>query len=89
MVFNASPLKSSFIAASMIGFLLSVFWLPGADERWNVNFDSATWSFAFAIVFFLMFVAGVISMIRAPPEPQVKDYFTSKKDVLKSKKKRR
>lgn len=89
MVFNASPLKSSFVAASMIGFLLSIFWLPGADERWNVKFDSATWSFAFAIVFFLMFVAGVISMLKAPPDSQVKEYFAPKRESFEPKKKKR
>jgi len=89
MAFKPSPLKSSFVAASIIGFLLSVFWLPGADERWNVKFDSQTWSFAFGIVFFLMFVAGVISMLKAPPESQVREYFAPKKESFESKKKRR
>lgn len=53
-----TPLSSSFFITSIVGFLISVLY---------VKKFSPTWAFAFATVFFIMFVAAVISMIRAKP----------------------
>lgn len=58
-----APLKSSFLAASMIGFLISALYIPRF---------STTWAFTFGFVFTLMFVAAMISMLKGPPEPQLK-----------------
>ncbi|PIN76053.1 hypothetical protein COV18_01365 [Candidatus Woesearchaeota archaeon CG10_big_fil_rev_8_21_14_0_10_37_12] len=54
-----TPLKGSFLATSIIGFLFSAILLPKY---------SITWAFTFAIVFVLMFIASMISMNRAEPE---------------------
>jgi len=57
-----APLKSSFLATSMIGFLISAVYLP----RYSL-----TWAFTLGTVFTLMFVASMISMIHGPPEEQL------------------
>lgn len=59
---RAAPLSTTFMIASMVGFLISVVWLP----KYSVN-----WAFAFGIVFFTMFVAAMISMARASPDEQL------------------
>ncbi|MFA6461732.1 MAG: hypothetical protein WCV90_05660 [Candidatus Woesearchaeota archaeon] len=51
------PLKSSFMALSIIGFLISVYW---------VYPKSINWGTAFILVFIAMFIASVISMTKAP-----------------------
>ena len=57
-----APLKTSFLVTSMIGFLVSVLYIPQFSK---------TWAFAFGIVFTLMFVASMISMVRGAPEEQL------------------
>jgi hypothetical protein len=54
---NIAPLKTSFMAASIIGFFVSVYWVSKVWEQM---------AFAFAILFVLMFVASLISMTYAP-----------------------
>jgi hypothetical protein len=54
---HAVPLKSSFMALSIIGFLISAYMV------YPVNTD---YGLAFLIVFGLMFVASLVSMSKAP-----------------------
>lgn len=53
-----APLSSSFLAASIIGFLVSV---------WFIMDWSESWGFAFATVFVLMFISSMVSMVKAEP----------------------
>ncbi len=57
-----APLKTSFLAASMIGFLVSALYIPRF---------STTWAFAFGIVFTIMFIASMISMVHGAPDEQL------------------
>lgn len=54
---HAVPLKSSFMALSIIGFLITAYMV------YPVNSD---YGLAFLIVFSLMFVASLVSMSKAP-----------------------
>ncbi len=58
-----APLSTTFFLASIIGFLVSVFYIPQVSQ---------TWAFAFALLFFLMFIAAIISMFKARVGPQLK-----------------
>lgn len=58
MPWRAAPLKSSFMLAGIIGFLISVIYLP----RISLN-----WAFAFGLVFFLMIIATLVSMTKSTP----------------------
>ena len=64
MLSRVAPLKSSFMAASIIGFLVSVFYVSSV---------SRTWGFTFTLFFTLMFVASMISMTYAPVLPEEKE----------------
>jgi len=57
-----APLKTSFLTLSMIGFLVSVLYIPKI---------STTWAFAFGIIFTLMFVASMISMAWGMPDKEL------------------
>ena len=57
-----APLKTSFLAISMIGFLVSALYIPKF---------SITWAFAFGLIFTLMFVASMIAMVRGTPDEQL------------------
>jgi hypothetical protein len=57
-----APLKTGFLVASMIGFLVSALYIPKI---------SLNWAFAFGLLFTLMFVASMISMVRATPDEQL------------------
>ncbi|MBI4451492.1 hypothetical protein HY642_05945 [Candidatus Woesearchaeota archaeon] len=63
MGFQAAPLSSSFMVASMVGFLISVLFIPKVLDN--------TWAFTFGIVFTAMFAASFLSMTRADPDPQL------------------
>tara|TARA_Y100000310_G_C20692033_1_gene822937 strand:- start:2375 stop:2599 length:225 start_codon:yes stop_codon:yes gene_type:complete len=52
-----TPLTGGFMITSIIGFLLSAFWIYDISKAWG---------FAFCFVFTLMFVASLISMTYAP-----------------------
>ncbi len=52
-----APLKGSFMAASIIGFFVSVIYI--ADF-------SVTWAIALGFVFIIMFIASIVSMEKAP-----------------------
>ena len=54
---NIAPLSSSFMLTAMLGFLISAFY---------VYPQSSSWGFTFMTVFFLMFVAAMISLTYAP-----------------------
>jgi multisubunit Na+/H+ antiporter MnhB subunit len=55
--FDVAPLSSGYMLTSIVGFLISVFWvLP----------KSSKWGFTFLFFFGLMFVASMISMTYAP-----------------------
>ncbi|MEM3154459.1 MAG: hypothetical protein QW165_02725 [Candidatus Woesearchaeota archaeon] len=57
-----APLKTSFMMIAMIGFLVSALYIPKI---------SRTWAFTFGLLFTLMFVASLISMVRATPDEQL------------------
>ena len=59
---RAAPLNTSFLTVSMIGFLVSALYVPKFSQ---------TWAFAFGLVFTLMFVASLISMVKATPDEQL------------------
>ena len=58
-----TPLTSSFMLTSIIGFFVAVFFvmrmdMPGAE----------TWGFTFALFFVIMFVASVVNMSHVEAE---------------------
>lgn len=59
-MFKVAPLHSSFMLISMLGFILSAFFL--------INPTYKSWAVAFIIVFAAMFIASMISMSKAPIE---------------------
>lgn len=69
MAFKPAPLNTTFFATSILGFLLSVFYIYPKNLPWGT---------AFGLVFALMFIASIISMMRATPEPQL-----AKKNIKK------
>jgi len=60
--FQAAPLSSSFMLASIIGFLISVLYV------WKLE---KSFGFTFAIIFGVMFVASIVSMGHAPVEAEL------------------
>lgn len=58
MPWRAAPLKSSFMLAGIIGFLISVIYLP----KFSLN-----WAFAFGLVFLIMVIATLVSMTQSKP----------------------
>ena len=60
--FQAAPLSSSFMLASIIGFLISALYV------WKI---SKSFGFTFLIIFGVMFVASIISMSHAPIEAEI------------------
>ncbi|MFT4304274.1 MAG: hypothetical protein ACMXYG_06935 [Candidatus Woesearchaeota archaeon] len=62
-----SPLNSSFMLTSMVGFLVTVFYLPTFINVFP-EFETGIISFifAFALIFVLMFIASLISMTYSP-----------------------
>lgn len=62
--FNIAPLSSGYMLTSIVGFLVSAFYvLP----------NSKTWGFTFVLFFTLMFVASLISMTYAPTDWPLKN----------------
>ena len=63
--FNIAPLSGGYMLTSIVGFLVSAFYiLP----------NSRTWGFTFVLFFTLMFIASIISMTYAPSEWPLKAY---------------
>jgi hypothetical protein len=58
MPWRAAPLKSSFMLAGIIGFLISVIYIP----KYSLN-----WAFAFGLVFLIMIIATLVSMTQSKP----------------------
>ena len=54
---HAVPLKSSFMASAILGFLISAYYVFPQSYNYGVSF---------MIVFAAMFVASLISMTKAP-----------------------
>ncbi len=50
-----APLNTMFFMSSVIGFLISVFYVPQFSQ---------SWAFAFATLFFIMLIASIISMFK-------------------------
>jgi len=59
---KVAPLKGSFMLTSILGFIISAIYI------YDIN---AKFGFAFSLVFFLMFVASLISMTYAPVEDDI------------------
>ena len=56
---NIAPLSGGYMITSIVGFLISAFYiLP----------NSTKWGFTFVLFFTLMFVASLISMTYAPSD---------------------
>ena len=62
MLSKVAPLKNSLMAASILGFIISAFY---------VNTLSRTWGFTFMLFFGLLFIASMISMTYAPVMPEL------------------
>lgn len=62
--FKAAPLSSTFMIASIIGFIVSVFYVT----QLSVKFGAA-----FSLVFLLMFLSSFISMSKAPLDDETVD----------------
>lgn len=58
MPWRAAPLKSSFMLAGIVGFLISVIYVP----KYSLN-----WAFAFGLVFLTMVIATLVSMTQSRP----------------------
>lgn len=58
MVLRTAPLKSSFMLAAIVGFLISVIYIP----KYSLN-----WAFAFGLVFLVMIVAVLVSLKQIKP----------------------
>ena len=56
-----TPLNSTFMLISILGFLISAFYVPTLDFAYAGDF-----AFAFGLVFVLMFIASLISMTYCP-----------------------
>ena len=57
--FNVAPLSSGYMLTSIVGALISVFYIYP---------NSRTWGFTFFLFFTLMFVAALISMTYSPSD---------------------
>ena len=56
---NIAPLSGGYMVTSLVGFLISAFYiLP----------NSITWGFTFVLFFTLMFIASMISMTYSPSD---------------------
>jgi len=54
---NIAPLTSGYMLTSMVGFLISVFYVYPQSKQWG---------FTFGLFFGIMFFAAIISMTYAP-----------------------
>ena len=57
--YKVAPLTGGYMMTSIVGFLISVMYVYDVSNRWG---------FTFALFFFLMFVASLISMTYGPDE---------------------
>ena len=56
---RVAALSSTFAMVSVLGFLLSAVYIRGLSE---------TWAFTFMVIFAVMFIASMISAVKAPVE---------------------
>ncbi len=56
---NIAPLKGSFMIASILGILISFFYILPRND---------TWGFLLCSLFVIMFIASIISMTYGPDE---------------------
>ena len=63
MLKNVVPLKSSFMATAIVGFIISAMYVYKASK---------TWGFTFMLFFGAMFIASMISMTYSPVIPNLK-----------------
>jgi hypothetical protein len=54
---HAVPLKGSFMATALLGFIVSIYWVYPQSMNYGISF---------MIVFGAMFIASLISMTKAP-----------------------
>jgi len=59
MLKNVAPLSGGYMITSIVGFIISSFYVYDISNRWGLTF---------AIFFTLMFVASLISMTYGPDE---------------------
>ena len=79
MGYKVAPLNSTFMLIAILGLLISIFGIYPNFSQWGA---------AFGILFFLMFVASVISTTYGDPDLELKmDALKHKKRALKKKKK--
>ena len=57
--FNIATLSGGFMLTSIVGFLISAFYVAPS---------SATWGFTFVLFFTMMFIAAMISMTYSPSD---------------------
>lgn len=57
--FNIAPLSGGYMITSIVGFLISAFYILPNSKKWG---------FAFVLFFILMLVASLISMTYAPTD---------------------
>lgn len=62
MLSKVVPLKSSFMATAIIGFLISALYVYN---------QSRTWGFTFMLFFAAMFISSLISMTYSPTMPEL------------------
>ena len=57
--FNVAPLSGAFMITSIVGFLISAFYIMPNSNKWG---------FTFVLFFTLMFIAAMISMTYSPTD---------------------
>ncbi len=65
MFYRVVPLSNSFMLASILGGLISIFYIARLDHP-----SANTWGFTLFLFFTLMFVASLVSMTLAPIEAE-------------------
>jgi formate hydrogenlyase subunit 3/multisubunit Na+/H+ antiporter MnhD subunit len=63
--FNIAPLSGGYMLTSIVGFLISAFYILPISRRWG---------FTFVLFFTLMFVAAMISMTYSSSDWPLKIY---------------
>jgi hypothetical protein len=77
VIMKYAHLSAGFMLTSIIGFFIAVYFISKL---------SVTWSFTFAVFFFIMFVASMISMTKAPySEKEYQDELAIHEKVAKKK----
>lgn len=64
MLSNVVPLKGSFMATAIVGFLISALYVYR-------QLNNKTWGFTFMLFFAAMFIASIISMTYAQSIPEL------------------